>query len=67
MKSHIISIVKVQYVIPVHFRIVRCHKICRVEESPLPEAEKPNMESLLSMRRGSAPQTQQLDFLWNSV
>ena len=42
-------IVKVQYVILVHLRIVRCHH--RVEESPFLEAEKPTMGSL-QLRRG---------------
>ena len=49
------STVKVQYVIPVHFRIVRCHQIKmshmivvgeRIrgdEESPFLEGEKPTM------------------------
>ena len=50
MESHIMSIVKVQYVIPVHLRIVRCHH--RVEESPFLKAEKPTMGSLQLMRRG---------------
>ena len=36
--------------------------ICRVEESPFLEAEKPTMSSLQSMR--SALQNQQLDQLW---
>ena len=43
------SIVKVQYVIPVHLRIARCHH--RVEESPFLEAKKPTMGSLQLMRR----------------
>ena len=37
---------------------------CRVEVSPFFEAEKPTMGSLQLMRRGSAPETQQLDLLW---
>ena len=47
------SKVKIQYVIPVHFRIARCHH--RVEESLFLEVEKPTMGSLQLMRRGSAP------------
>ena len=43
-------IVKVQYVIPAHLRIVRCHR--RADESPFLEAEKPIMGSLQFMRRG---------------
>ena len=43
-------IVKVQYVISVHLRIVRCHH--RVEESPFLEVEKPTMGSLQLMRKG---------------
>lgn len=39
--------------------------ICRVEESPFLEAEKPTTRSLQLMRRGSALQTQQLDQLWS--
>jgi len=46
------SKVKIQYVIPVHFRIARCHH--RVEESLFLEVEKPTMGSLQLMRRGSA-------------
>ena len=45
------SIAKVQYVIPVHLRIVRCHY--RVEESPFFEAEEPIMRSLQLMWRGA--------------
>ena len=58
-------IVKVQYVIPVHLRIVRMSSdqeealhmidagegICRVEESPFLEVEKPTMGSLQLMKR----------------
>ena len=36
----------------------------RVEESPILEVEKPTFGSLQLMKRGSAPQTQQLDQLW---
>ena len=43
------SVVKVQYVIPVHLKIARCHH--RVEDSPFLEAEKPTMGSL-QLRRG---------------
>ena len=46
------SKVKIKYVIPVHFRIARCHH--RVEESLFLEVEKPTMGSLQLMRRGSA-------------
>ena len=38
--------------------------IHRAEEGPFFEAEKPTMGSLQLMRRGSAPETQQLDLLW---
>ena len=38
--------------------------IHRTEEGPFFEAEKPTMGSLQLMRRGSAPETQQLDLLW---
>ena len=44
-------IVKVQYVIPVHLKIVRCHH--RVEESIFLEVEKPTMGSLQLIRRGA--------------
>ena len=43
------SIVKVQYVILVHLRIVRCH--LRVEKSPFLEVEKSTVGSLQLMRR----------------
>ena len=38
--------------------------IHRAEESPFLEEEKLTMGSLQLMRRGSTPQTQQLDLLW---
>ena len=41
--------------------IVVHEDICRVEESPFLEVEKPTMGSLQLIRRGSAPQTQKLD------
>ena len=68
VKSHIISIVKVQSVATVHFRIVRCHQIKKrrhiqlllvkvfteLKKSPFLELEKPTMGSLQLMSRGSA-------------
>ena len=44
------SIVKVQYVIPVHLRIVRWYH--RVEESLFLEVEKPTMLNLPLIKRG---------------
>ena len=57
------SIVKVQYIIPVHLRIAKCHH--RVEESLFLELEKPTMGRLQLMSGVSALQTQQLCRLWN--
>ena len=45
-------IVKVQYIIPVHLRIAKCHH--RVEERLFLEVEKPTMGSLQLIDGGSA-------------
>ena len=50
IKSHIMSIVHVQSVAPVHFRVAKYHH--RIEESPFLEAEKPPMGSPQLMRKG---------------
>ena len=59
------SIVKVQYIIPVHFRIAKCHH--RVEENLFLEVEKPTMGRRQLMSGESALQTQQLCQLWNAA
>ena len=45
------SIVKVQYVTPVHLRVVKCHH--RVEENIFLEMKIPTMGSLQFMRKGA--------------
>ena len=45
----------------VSYKIVVGESFHRVEESPILEVEKPTFGSLQLMKRGSAPQTEQLD------
>ena len=48
----------------VSYKIIVGESFHRVEESPILEVEKPTFGSLQLMKRGSAPQTEQLDQLW---
>ena len=78
IKSHLMSVVKVQSVAPVHFRVGRCHQmkkrhhmivvegIQRLRESLFLEVQMSTAKAFHD-EEGSTPQIQQLDQLWNAA